>query len=70
LFRKEETESLIVAFVFITSTTPNNGAVDSLRFVLSLLLILAIVLILLGAAIALYTFYSYIKFKASRVDRI
>jgi hypothetical protein len=56
---------LIAISVLFNAAIVGTGEAAHLRLVLSLLLLLAIALILVGTAIALYTFYAYIKYRAS-----
>ena len=60
----------MLAFIFIHNVFENVGDADNMRPVLFILLIVAILLILIGSLIALYTFFSYLKYRSSRVDPI
>lgn len=66
--QKGETSSLIAISVLFNAAIVGIGESARLRLVLSLLLLLAIALILVGTAIALYTFYTYIKFRATNMQ--
>jgi hypothetical protein len=60
----------MLAFIVIHNGFENVGDADNMRLVLFILLIAAILLILIGSLVALYTFFSYLKYRSSRVDPI
>lgn len=66
--RKKKWEIVMLAFISIHNVFEDAGNTDSMRLILFILLIVAILLIVIGFVVALYTFFSYLRERSNRID--